>query len=213
MRTGISFKFKNSYHSFMDIDWAADGSLYFMPHLEESQYCERIASRTDERGRLTLEVGKVLTDRFPLRKISCHASGAYHVKDEVGRGGRRQVDGLRMVPFRKAGAFRPFLAMAPPAPWLLPTASAPNTQHVMIALPDDVSPFIIHFVLHDKALGARIRFGPGTLLGNGAVEVVNTQHPFSLITYLTCVDHAPGTERRFPERLVVLRNLESSALT
>jgi hypothetical protein len=200
-KTGIVFKHKSKYRKLVDIEWGADNSFYFMPCTDNAEIGERIKTERDPEGRLVLSIDEVQVGCFPTTKISRHPSGYFHIKDTVGRGGRREKDGLKGLEFKDIDGFFVFLVACPQAIDALIETPNPDPTDVIVNLPEGIEPFTVQFALWDKTKNITIPVSNGQLLGNGAVTLAIDDLTFGLILMLFAVRKpAPETVVRWPAR-------------
>lgn len=183
-KIGFVFNHKSKYRKLVDIGWGADNSFYFMPCTASAQIGDRIKSERDAEGRITLSIDEVQTGCFPTTKISRHPSGFFHIKDTVGRGGRREKDGLRGPAFKDIDGFFVFLVACPQAIDTLVETTTPDPTDVIANLPESIEPFTVQFALWDKTKNVTIPVKEGQALGEAPVTVEIDDHNFGLVIML-----------------------------
>jgi hypothetical protein len=205
LKTGITFHYLDRYFEFVDIELGNDNSFYFLPKQHEIELGDRIITSLDGQGNIMLKVDEIRQSGFLRRKISRHPSGYYHIKNVVGKGGSRQQDGLRGLPFAQMGGFHAFLVLAPQEISTLPEVVSPDPSHVTTHLPDSVEPFTVQFAVRDKNCTVDLDFKAGELLGGGVISIVPEQHQFGLVIMLVNLGVIDAsTKPQFPIRTFVI---------
>ncbi|MBK9928100.1 MAG: hypothetical protein IPP66_22750 [Anaerolineales bacterium] len=202
---GIIFSFQSHYYRLADIEWGADNSFYFLPSQHETEVGTRVKSYTEDSGRLVIKPNELEYGKFPTRKISRHQSGFYHIKDVTGSGGNREKDGLRGPAFRETSGFYVFLVACPQEINTMVKTEPDSNRDVIINLPDWIEPFSVQFAAHRKNVNIELKTRPGELLGDGVVQINNSNFEYGLIIFLLNVQKGkPDEVLRFPTKTFFL---------
>jgi hypothetical protein len=205
--TGVVFSYRSRFYKLLDVEWrtdSPDNSFYFLPCQHEYEVGNRISGEKDAKGNLILAIDTVKTGCFPVRKISRHESGIFHLKDKASRSrdGKREKDGLRGPAFQDV-AFWTIVAVAPQAIDTLVEIPSPQTTDVQIHLPETVSPFTIQFAVWDM----KTAFPMGDNLLGGVITVQIQNKPRGLVISVLPVVKTSSPETRpsgFPVRTFYL---------
>jgi hypothetical protein len=203
--TGLVFTFRSRYYKLLDVEWRTDtpdNSFYFLPRQHEDEVGNRIGMERDASGRLVLAIDTLNTGCFPMRKVSRHQSGVFHIKDTASRSrkGKREKDGLRGPAFQDI-AFWTILAVAPQAIETLLEVPGPLPTDVQIHLPATVTPFTVQFAVWDKRTPIPPFPSGGDLLGGIiTIDIANKTHGLTISVLPVVKTSAPETPSCFPAR-------------
>lgn len=198
-RTGISFAHRGRCFKLADIEWGKDNSFYILPHQHDEEVGERLVTETDSDGHLVLSIDEVKAGCFPVKKISRHTSGIYHIKDVSGKGGSREKDGLKGPSFKDADGFFTFLVICPQAIDTLVEVASPDPTHIKIDFTEPIAPFTVQIAVWDKNRQVTLRDPQGTFLGP-PISLSMDDYDHGLMFMFPKVIVPPGTPARFPVR-------------
>lgn len=195
----IIFSFQSNYYLLVNIEWGTDNSFYFLPAQHEAEVGTRVKSKIENSGELVIEPNELEYEKFPVRKISRHQSGFYHIKDVTGSGGNREKDGLRGPAFSETNGFYVFLVACPQEISTMVKAEPDLTRDVIIDLPEWIEPFSVQFAVHRKNVNVELRTRPGELLGDGVIQIANSNYEYGLVIFLLNVQKGkPDEVLHFP---------------
>ena len=198
---GIVFQFRSRFFKLVDIEWGADNSFYFMPCSYESELGTRLKTRTDDLGRILLNINEIETGHFPTRKITRHPSGYYHLKDVTGSGGKREKDGLVGPAFKDTPGFYVFLTALPQSIETLVEVQQPQPTDIIANLPDIIEPFIVKFAVWNKNVKIEMPMPPGKYLRDGVIAIKTESLEFGMVIMFENIEKSsPDVTANFPVR-------------
>ncbi len=201
---GVLFSQQGLFYKFLVIEFGSDNSFYFLPCQHDAEVGKRIKAKNSEHGSIQFDPSEVVSGCFPMRKISRHPSGYFHIKDVVGPGGRREIDGLKGPSFEQIKSSFIFLVACPQQINTMIKVDIPSENDLVIYLPDEIEPFTVQFAVWNKKVLPHQFASPDEMLGDNVVVMISKEYSYGLLLGLVKdPKNKPKYRNTFPEEVIL----------
>jgi hypothetical protein len=159
----------------------SDNSFYFTFYNDSFQNVKLPSIPLEERKDGKIDFADFIETEFRRQKLSIHESGYIHSKNKEGEILKKEVIGF---PFDKIEISKLILICGPTKITELEKIVEPrNKTDIVISLPDNISPFTLHFDIYRKSKESELDFYNPDLLFGGYILRSQDEKDFGLRIY------------------------------
>jgi len=180
----------------------SDNSFYFTFYNDSVKNVKIPRTPLEERKNGVIDFNDYIETDFRREKLSIHESGYIHSKDKNNNILKKGVIG---IPFDKIDISKLILICGPPKiDELIEINQIRATSDIIIHLPDNISPFTLHFDIFRVSMESNLDNSNPNLLFGGFILIKHTNKEFGLRLYAQSV----GGKAFWPPFNLILTRLE-----